>query len=424
MIKQNHTNYSKNKEPQFGRSPAYYAWKRLKKNKLAIGGLLYIILCIFISILGPAILPDPSENANEQILEIETRKPGFSVQILKVRKNAPDAENNIFNTILSGKKPDYISRPISAYRFKDDKIEIIPYSETAPANTPNAPDSAFTESYSLADVAFPLATENPEIKYLQLKNTIQFTDYSGTNKEANIDELKSKIVNENIQHKTYWLGTDRYGRDMLSRLLLGTRISLAVGIIAVFISLVIGVSLGAIAGFFRGWADQLIMWFINVVWSVPTLLLVIAISMALGRGFWQVFVAVGLTMWVEVARIVRGQILGVRELEYVQAGRALGFRNYRIITKHILPNITGPIMVISAANFASAILLEAGLSFLGVGVQPPAPSWGVMLNDHFGYIIMDAAYLALLPGLAIMFMVLAFNLLGNGLRDALDVRMK
>jgi peptide/nickel transport system permease protein len=420
MQKQN----SKNKEPQFGRSPAYYAWKRLKKNKLAISGLIYIILCIFISILGPAILPDPTENANEQILEIETRKPGFSVQMLKVRKNAPEAGNNIFNTILSGKKPDYISRPISGYRFVNDKIEIIPYSETAPVNAGNAPDSAFTESYSLADVVFPLSTEDPEIKYSSKTNKIQFTDYSGATKEAEISELKDKIEQENIEQKTFWLGTDRYGRDMLSRLLLGTRISLAVGIIAVFISLVIGVSLGAIAGFFRGWADQLIMWFINVVWSIPTLLLVIAISMALGRGFWQVFIAVGLTMWVEVARIVRGQILGVRELEYVQAGRALGFHNYRIITKHILPNITGPIMVISAANFASAILLEAGLSFLGVGVQPPAPSWGVMLNDHFGYIIMDAAYLALLPGLAIMFMVLAFNLLGNGLRDALDVRMK
>jgi peptide/nickel transport system permease protein len=129
-------------------------------------------------------------------------------------------------------------------------------------------------------------------------------------------------------------------------------------------------------------------------------------------------------MWVEVSRLVRGQILSARELDYVTAAKALGFGSSRIITKHILPNIFGPVLVIAAANFASAILLEAGLSFLGLGVQPPAPSWGVMINDHYGYIVLNAAYLAILPGLAIMFLVLAFNLLGNGLRDALDVKMR
>ena len=164
------------------------------------------------------------------------------------------------------------------------------------------------------------------------------------------------------------------------------------------------------------------VWIINVVWSIPTLLLVIAITFALGKGFWQVFVAVGLTMWVEVARVVRGQILSIREKEYVEAGRALGFSNFRIIFHHILPNIMGVVIVISAANFASAILLEAGLSFLGIGVQPPMPSWGSMIKENYGYIILDSAHLAILPGLAIMLMVLAFMLVGNALRDALDVK--
>jgi peptide/nickel transport system permease protein len=176
------------------------------------------------------------------------------------------------------------------------------------------------------------------------------------------------------------------------------------------------------AGFFRGWVDNTIMWLINVIWSIPTLLLVIAITLAIGKGFWQVFVAVGLTMWVEVARMVRGQIFSIREMEFVEAGRALGFKNYRIITRHILPNIMGPVIVISAANFASAILLEAGLSFLGLGAQPPMPSWGVMMKENYGYIIVNAAYMAILPGIAIMIMVLAFNLVGNGLRDAFDTK--
>ena len=207
-------------------------------------------------------------------------------------------------------------------------------------------------------------------------------------------------------------------------MIIGARVSLAVGFISVFISLLIGISLGAIAGYFRGWADNLIMWFINVVWSIPTLLLVIAITFALGKGFWQVFVAVGLTMWVDVARMVRGQVMSLREKEFVEAGRALGFSNSRIIIRHILPNVMAAVIVISAANFASAILLEAGLSFLGLGVQPPVPSWGSMIKENYGYIILDYAYLAILPGIAIMLLVLAFMLMGNSLRDALDVKTR
>ena len=194
------------------------------------------------------------------------------------------------------------------------------------------------------------------------------------------------------------------------------------GFIAVLISVVVGLLVGGVGGFFRGVVDDVVMWLINVVWSLPTLLIVIAITFALGKGVVQVFIAVGLTMWVEVARVARGQILSLREATFVEAGRALGFSNARIIVKHIIPNVINPIIVISAANFATAILLEAGLSFLGIGVQPPMPSWGSMIKENYAYIILDNAYLALLPGLAIMLLVLAFMLMGNALRDALNVR--
>ena len=186
--------------------------------------------------------------------------------------------------------------------------------------------------------------------------------------------------------------------------------------------LIFGLFLGSISGYFGGKIDSAIMFLINVTWSIPTLLLVIAITLALGKGYWQVFIAVGLTMWVEVARVVRGEVMSVKEQQYITAARALGYTDFRIIFKHILPNVIGPVIVVSAANFAAAILIEAGLSFLGIGAQPPIPSWGGIIKDHYSYIIMDKAYLAIIPGLAIMSLVLSFMILGNGLRDAFDVR--
>jgi peptide/nickel transport system permease protein len=230
------------------------------------------------------------------------------------------------------------------------------------------------------------------------------------------------LVSKCLVTKTYWLGTDKFGRDIASRLIIGTRVSLWVGLIAVFISLTLGIFLGSMAGYYRGRIDAVILWLINVTWSIPTLLLVFAITMAIGKGFWQIFFAVGLTMWVNVARLIRGQVIALKELEYIQAAKALGFRDSRIIIHHIVPNSIGPVLVIGASNFATAIMIEAGLSFLGIGVQPPQPSWGLMIKENYNFIITHQPMLAIIPGIAIMLLVLAFNLLGNGLRDAVDVR--
>ncbi len=158
------------------------------------------------------------------------------------------------------------------------------------------------------------------------------------------------------------------------------------------------------------------------MWTIPTLLLVIAISFALGKGFWQIFVAMGLTMWVDVARVVRGQVISLREQDFVESGKALGYNGFHIIFKHILPNVFGTVVVIAASNFSSAILMEAGLSFLGLGVQPPTPSWGMMMKENYAYIVIDNAYLAIVPGIAIMLLVLSFMLIGRALRNAMDVR--
>ncbi|SEW13952.1 peptide/nickel transport system permease protein [Chitinophaga sp. YR573] len=348
----------------FGRQ----AWTRLRRNKGAVGGMLLIGIAIVLSIVAYLISPDGTPYANRMMLEIGGQRPGFSIDLLAVPKEQPVAKVDLFQRLLNGQEDNVTYIPLHSWRIAGDTMVIERYIDE---------ETAIEERYS----------------------------------------SKYKII-----HHTCWLGTDKFGRDILSRLLVGTRVSLSVGCIAVIISLSIGVFLGAIAGYFRGRVDDVVMWLVNVIWSVPTLLLVFAITLALGKGFWQVFIAVGLTMWVNVARIIRGQVMALRELPFIEATRALGFGHMRTIVKHILPNIMGPVMVVAAGNFATAIVVEAGLSFLGVGVQPPQPSWGLMIKENYNFIITHNPLLALAPGVAIMLMVLAFNLLGNGLRDAMDVR--
>ena len=216
-----------------------------------------------------------------------------------------------------------------------------------------------------------------------------------------------------LHERTFILGTDRFGRDYLSRVVAGSGLSLSVGLVAVLLSLLIGIPLGAYAGYLGGAFDAAVSWLLQVVWSIPTLLLVLALTLAFGKGFEQVFLAIGLSMWVEVARVVRGQVIALRNVEWVEAGRVLGLSTPRIVFLHILPNLAGPIAVIASANFAAAILIEAGLSFMGVGAQIPMPSWGNLIRDHYGAILTGHAHLALIPGACIVSIVLAFNALSN-----------
>lgn len=349
--------------------------KRLLKNNGAVFGIVIILGTIVIAVFAYFISPDSSPYSNRIIPEIANQKPGFAIKLLQLKKeNAIAVNSNFFKRLLKGEEDKYFFVPVVSFKVKGDSLIAQKFIDEGVAER---------ASYPLLKLASPQV----------------------------------------IQQK-FLLGTDKFGRDIASRLIVGTRVSLGVGLIAVVISLTIGIFLGAVAGYFKGWIDDVVMWLINVIWSIPTLLLVFAVTLLLGKGFWQVFIAVGLTMWVNVARLVRGQVLSVRELEYIEATRALGFSHTRTIVLHILPNILGPVMVIAASNFASAIVIEAGLSFLGVGVQPPQPSWGLMIKENYNFIITNNPMLALEPGIAIMLLVLAFNLLGNGLRDALNVREK
>ncbi|RIA08704.1 peptide/nickel transport system permease protein [Flavobacteriaceae bacterium MAR_2010_72] len=352
------------------------ALQKFKKNFWGVFSLCVIVTIGLISVFAYVLAPDHSQNANQMHLSIHSKKPGFKVKMLTIPLNI-DSKESVVSKLFFGERTQVSEIPITAYFIKDDNLVYTEY-----------------------------AAEGLE----------------GLTKEIPLEAFPNQEVENYIKERTFIFGTDKYGRDYLSRIIIGSRISFFIGFIAVFISLVIGITMGSLSGYYGGKVDAAVMWLINVTWSIPTLLLVIAITLALGKGFWQVFIAVGLTMWVEVARVVRGQIISAKEMQYVTAARALGFTDFRIITRHILPNIMAPIIVISAANFAAAILIESGLSFLGIGAQPPMASWGAMIKDHYSYIILGKPYLALIPGLCIMILVMSFMLIGNALRDALDVK--
>jgi len=351
--------------------------------------MAFIGFTMLVALLAYVLAPDSSPNANTMILELGAKAPGFSKQMLLLPKQQVSEKTSFTHRLLYGQSSDYHYLPINQYRFEGDKIVV----------------EHFIDEQLQDTLTYALSAILP-----------------ASQKDNRLAEQKIYLQKEHIKQQRFYLGSDRYGRDILSRLLIGARVSIGVGLVAVLLSLSIGVFLGAVAGYFGGWIDSVVMFVVNIFWSVPTLLLVFALTLTLGKGFWEIFVAIGLTMWVSAARLIRGQVLVLREMDYVIAAKAIGASSSRIIIRHILPNIAGPIIVVAASNFAAAILIEAGLSFLGIGIQPPQPSWGLMIKEHYNFLITNQPLAAIVPGLAIMLLVYSFNILGNALRDVMDVR--
>ncbi len=363
---------------------------KLRKKTSALFALVYILLISIIALLAYVLAPDNSPNANTMILELSAKPAGFKTKVLALPiTNRVKVNTSLWQQFLFGKVSENKYVPITQYWIKDHQLLVKHYIDEG-----------------LSDVQrYPLQDILPK----------QLWDKS-------LSEQKAYLEKHRIKEKVFYLGTDRYGRDILSRLIIGSRVSIAVGFVAVFISLSIGIFMGAVAGYYGKWTDTLLTFFLNIFWAIPTLLLVFALSLSLGKSFLMIFIAIGFTMWVGPARLIRGQVMALKEMDYIKAAEALGASNFRIITHHILPNIVGSIMVLAAANFAAAILIEAGLSFLGIGLQPPQPSWGLMIKEHYNFIITQNPMAALVPGIAIMLLVYAFNILGNALRDIIDVK--
>lgn len=340
-------------------------------------GLLVVVLWILISIFAVILSPDKTPLADNINGNLALREPGSEVVVYKQDLGLDIKPANWFKRSFWGVQKKYREVPVFKLQFKNDSALIRVY-----------------------DRGFPKE---------QIRVALEGLDTASWKEE-------------NLLFKEFKWGADKRGRDLMSQVFHGSRISILVGFFALAIALIIGISLGLVSGYFGGRIDQVIQFIISVMWTLPTFVLVLAFSVSLGKGLWQMMLAIGLVSWVDIARLVRGQVLSIKEKEYIQAAQILGFSNLRILFKHILPILRGNILILASANFASAILLEAGLSFLGMGVEPPTPSWGILIQEHFSFITFGKAYLALIPGLCLASLVLSVNLLSNALRDVFDER--
>ncbi len=431
--------------------------KRLFRHKLAVVGMSLIVIMILFSIFADFIAKEP----NVMNLDASLTPPGSQLYCARSKDKLPQAK--------------YVYKVQSATldRFAETLTESgkqaeVKFEKTGPAIIVRGADGVErdvpTNSNSLApgdtvvgeskDFATFRSTRSVQVlEYLYRFKT--FDDHLTPTREVVLGDLiqvewvdegvaylvQDKVSGQRRLHKGGMadlttteaevgqihkplLGTDSAGRDIAQRLVHGARISLYVGIVVELLSLLIGVPLGAMAGYYGGWFDDVIMRFTDIMFAFPGLLFAIAVMAIFEeRSITNVFIALGLVSWPTVARIVRGQVISLKHTEFVEGAKAIGCTHSRIIVRHIMPNVVAPIVVYASLGVASAIMSEAGLSFLGIGIRPPTPSWGTMINEGFQHAL-DAPHVWLIPGIIIALVVLAFNFLGDGLRDALDPKLK
>ncbi len=384
-------------------------WRRFLSRPLNFVGLCFAFFILLLAFFNVLIRPDKSQFANEQHLELAKLTPLSEVRFLKVRKNVLPPEQD------ADAMASFQLVPVAELEVQERRVKVKVF------NTKNIEEYRF---YALLDVFYAVDAGVLQSAFDSQDDRFEFVDQLGKEHTIHFSALKERIDEEAWVTRRYLLGTDQYGRDLLSRLMAGSSISLGVGLSSVLIALLLGLLVGTVSGYAGGWVDRLLSWFMNVFYSIPAILLVVGIMLVVGTGVMGLVVGIGFVLWVEMARIIRGEVISIRQKDYVKAAHLMGFSNARILIHHVLPNLRGPIIILSAGNFADAILMEAGLSFLGIGIQPPKPSWGGMIRELYGYIITDGAFLAIIPGLAIFLMVLAFLIVSHGLKEALDSNIR
>lgn len=389
------------------------SYRKFAGNRAAMVGLYVLIITFLVAFFGALIRPDRSPFANEQNLTIARMPPFSSIQFFKVQKNRPIPYSSWWQMFFQGGEENHHDRiPMERLELQGNRVKLKVWS------TSKVEEHRY---YSLIDVFFAVGDETVAAFAATQADAFEFEDLYGDQHRTSKKELQARVMDECVRKRYFLLGTDPSGRDVLSRLMAGSVASIVVGLVSVIIALILGLTIGVAAGYYGGWIDRLLSWVVNVFWSVPAILLVISVALVLGKGMLALVIGIGLILWVEMAQVVRGEVISLREREFVKAARLMGLSHWQIIRSHIVPNALGPVAILSASNFADAILMEAGLSFLGVGIQPPEPSWGNMIRESYGYIITDGAYLAIVPGIAIVGLVLAFVVVSQGLKRALDV---
>mgnify|MGYP001036347640 CR=1 FL=1 len=382
---------------------------QIKKYPFFAFGVAVIGLVFIVAIFGSFLRPDSSRYASTQHRTLSKLPPLTTITFLRVRKNIPSSDKSFKSRVrIGGVESDWAYFPYESIELgkKYIKLEF----------------KGRQKEFYYADVLYLLDPLTLKSISKNLGSALNFIDIDNNLISVSHNEIQSQVEKEAFISKSFILGTDALGRDVLSRLMAGSSISLSIGFFAVIGSVLLGLIIGLFAGYFGGVVDQFLSWCINLFWSIPAILLVVAVTIALGTGATALIIGVSLVLWVEMAQVVRYTVRSIRLKDFVKALRLMGLSHLTIVFRHILPNLYGPIAVLASTSFADAVMLEAGLSFLGIGVEPPQPTWGNMIRDSYGYIITgDSAFLAIIPSIALILLILSFVFVSNGLKDLMGL---
>lgn len=382
----------------------------MKGDKLCVATAVFILLFLIIGSFCYVLIPDNTEFAGRKCIPIGNQPPGFEVKMLRMVNNRPPEPQTFLSRIFQGVRSNETLIPITSSNYEGTDIVVREFSASG--------DSSFVSRFNIADVVYAV---NLEKKIIERNGGLFFETAYGAAVEESISDLQAIIDGQNLVGKKFLLGTDRYGRDVLSRLVAATRATVFTAIFATTLSLVAGLFFGLLAGLLRSRVKIFISWLMRSLASFPGMLLLGALMFTFGNGFFELFIAAACVLWVQVASVVLSRITAVQKQKFIQSAEALGLSKLQILKTHILPELVKPLIACCATIFCAAVMMESGMSFLGIGLREPDPSWGAMIRENYGYIFVTGQeYKTLLPGFAILLVSFAFVFLSYRLHALLQ----